>query len=765
MKINKTLISVISIFCFVTSIQAKDSYYYYKGKRVFMPLSDDSVCVYSANNESNGHLVYTSKTVSISQKSALDDESITSVEYMVREKGGALVKMSNRFYVQLFDSIADVPLLQNVAKETNSIILGKIPNMPDWYKLVAHNSVFNNSLELSNYFYETGLFRAVNPGFIFNYTPSSACVTDTHFTSNQWGMSAVNACEAWSLTKGSENVKIAIIDGDIYTPHTEFSSTQFVNAYNTTTHTSNPELISNVHGTMLCGIIASDHNHEQIAGIAPDCKIIPISYTTTDTSVVAENLAEGITWAINHGADVINCSWGDHNGLYQYLHDEVLEDAIQNALTNGRNGKGCVVVFASGNQGVNQVDYPAYMFSDILTVGAINSNNMCWYLSSHGTSLDIVAPGVSIYSTSIFGQYGELTGTSLAAPYVSGIAGLLLSTNSFLTQKEVADIIESTAQKVGGYTYSQHSGRPNGTWNNTVGYGLVDAYLAVSVAKDYPIYGPDYVCDTTKYYLWKVPDSGSTITWSLSNASGSSWNYSIVGPTNQDTVRVKCVYSLIPLKNGQESDMSSLRAPVPTLSVTINNGLTSETFSKKFQIPSGDIPMFSASSSATWYAGTPRTFTVTNCLNEPNSAFVWVAKRGSVVKGTGTGRTFTFTPTLIGNYTISVINTNAECGNLTNTLPYFVTMNFIMSATIDNNHQLNITISEDNGEQQHSHAQLNENSDYTIELWHSIYGRMKEQAPHSSTTQIDTSSLPQGVYVVVLKENGEVIAQTKVQIY
>ena len=118
---------------------------------------------------------------------------------------------------------------------------------------------------------------------------------------------------------------------------------------------------------------------------------------------------------------------------------------------------------------------------------------------------------------------------------------------------------------------------------------------------------------------------------------------------------------------------------------------------------------------------------------------------------------------MIGTYNISVTNNEKECGNATTTHPYSVYRKTRIDATSDNN-ILNIILSEEDEDAQRSPAQLNENSDYTIELWHSIFGRMKEQTFHSSTIRIDTSSLPLGVYVVVLKENGEVIAQTKVRI-
>ena len=166
------------------------------------------------------------------------------------------------------------------------------------------------------------------------------------------------------------------------------------------------------------------------------------------------------------------------------------------ALSHGRNGKGCVVVFAAGNDN-SSVNYPANSNDSIIVVGAMSpcgerkNPSSCdgenWWGSNYGNELDVVAPGVKIRTTDNVGIVGKtqtdymtnFNGTSSACPHVAAVAGLILSVNQNLTQKDVADIIELTAQKVGNYSYTQNTGRSNGTWNNEMGYGLVDAYAAV----------------------------------------------------------------------------------------------------------------------------------------------------------------------------------------------------------------------------------------------------------------------------------------------
>ena len=80
----------------------------------------------------------------------------------------------------------------------------------------------DNSLEMSNYFYETGLFKNTDPGFIFDFTPSSVCVNDSYFLSHQWNMEAINACDAWTVSNGSQNIKIATQEDSMYN-HTYFN--------------------------------------------------------------------------------------------------------------------------------------------------------------------------------------------------------------------------------------------------------------------------------------------------------------------------------------------------------------------------------------------------------------------------------------------------------------------------------------------------------------------------------------------------------------
>lgn len=128
--------------------------------------------------------------------------------------------------------------------------------------------------------------------------------------------------------------------------------------------------------------------------------------------------------------DIISNSWSSS------VRFQVIDEAIENAISRGRNGKGCIVVFATGNENTG-VAYPANANPNILSVGSITSGGKRSNFSNYGNSLDVVAPGTHILSTLPNNRTGYNSGTSMACPHVAGIAALVLSVNPNLTGKEV----------------------------------------------------------------------------------------------------------------------------------------------------------------------------------------------------------------------------------------------------------------------------------------------------------------------------------------
>jgi len=390
---------------------------------------------------------------------------------------GQLLGLSDYFYVKL-KSTSDYALLEAKATENNIIVVKQNEFMPLWYTLKVTKNTKSNSLEIANQFFETGLFDSCQPDFLSDDT---FCSDDPMFGS-LWGLSNsnnpgidINVCDAWEITEG-QGVNVAVLDQGIFKTHIDLSSNIHPISYNSETNTS-PSQMFGSHGTHVAGTIgAIKDNDIQVVGVAPSSKLIDVSNSLNSIPNSRMKRSDGINWAWQNGADIINNSWGSS---VQY---DIIDDAISEALQNGRNGLGCVVVFSTGNSS-ESVGYPANSNPDIIAVGSITSNGNRSNFSNYGSQLDVVAPGSNILSTIPNNETKIENGTSMAAPHVSGVAALILSVNPCLTGKQVRDIIEQTAQKVGNYSYTNNSNRPNGTWNNQMGYGLVNAYATVQMAQ------------------------------------------------------------------------------------------------------------------------------------------------------------------------------------------------------------------------------------------------------------------------------------------
>lgn len=515
-----------------------DYYYWYNGERINISSVKNLYYISSLDSLNLETIQFKSKAISVKtniKKGSLiekdkhywkivelNDSSITNSSISIAseleskkihiapvfgENQQNCIATSEFFYVKL-KSEQDYQILESVAKEQSAEIIKEIEYMPNWFLLKS--PVTSNGLIMSNIFYETGKFEDIDPAFMFNFEPT-ACPSEPDFN-KQWGLNKMNLCDAWDITKGKSDVIVAVLDQGVDQNHKEFANNYSPLSYDIANGKS-PSVVRGNHGTHVGGIIGANHNNIQIAGVAPQSTILSISHSLSISPTISSQLATGISYARTHGAAVINNSWGDQGGYFDELHSTVLEDAINTAIKSGRNGKGMVVVFASGNYNIPTVDYPASFSSDILVVGSIDSSNKRSSFSSYGTCVDVVAPGSDIWSTLPNNQTGNMSGTSMAAPHVAGLAALIISVNPDLTGKEVVDIIEKTAQKVGGYAYSTVSNRPNGTWNNEMGYGLCNAFAAVSTAGgDIITFNDKTVSSTQTVTGWIIMSENVTVT-------------------------------------------------------------------------------------------------------------------------------------------------------------------------------------------------------------------------------------------------------------
>ena len=375
----------------------------------------------------------------------------------------------------------DIDLLTSYAEIYGLKIVGNSPVRPLWYALTITPDSEKGPLDYANELYESGYFAAAAPDLC---AKNLTCSNDPLFN-QQWGLHNsyhpnidISVESAWNYATG-KNIKIAIIDTGVDTTHIDLAS-NIGFCYDTESGSSSYQINyfhdNFAHGTHCAGIAAAvKDNNTQIAGVAPDATIVPISNPLDLSYQNSSILADGIKWAYEHDVDVISCSW------YAVLHP-ALNEAIQNAFTYGRHGNGCVVVFAAGNKEQNDADYnvkyPANCNEKILVVGSIDSTGYIAYDSCYGTELDLVAPGVNILSTVPFSSIGRKSGTSMACPHVAGVAALILERNSELTVDQVNSIICSNTKKKPNLNVYTET-KSYGYWSNQYGYGLVDAYISV----------------------------------------------------------------------------------------------------------------------------------------------------------------------------------------------------------------------------------------------------------------------------------------------
>jgi len=284
-------------------------------------------------------------------------------------------------------------------------------------------------------------------------------VPSNDYTQGQYNLDLINIFDAWDIVTGSEDIVIAIIDSGIDTDHDEFTGRISELSYNSST---NKVGISEVeddlgHGTNVAGIIAAERNNNLgIDGITDNVQLLIIKANNAGEETYANtNIVEGIYYAVDNGADIINLSLGSES------NDLAISEAIDYAYENE-----VFVVAASGNDGTNVPIYPAAL-PNVISVGSISENLTISDFSSFGESIDLVAPGELIYTTHLDNGYAQVSGTSFAAPHIAAVLALLLS-NGIYSFPEVYEIIYQSVIDLGTIGKDIY-----------YGYGLIDAYKTV----------------------------------------------------------------------------------------------------------------------------------------------------------------------------------------------------------------------------------------------------------------------------------------------
>ncbi len=269
-----------------------------------------------------------------------------------------------------------------------------------------------------------------------------------------WNIARVNAPEAWSNSTG-KNVKIAVLDTGIRNSHPDLTIFGGINLVGKSKN--NRWNDDNGHGTHVAGIMAARNDSIGVVGVAPDSQLYAVKVLDAYGSGYISDIIEGIDWPVQNNMDVISMSLGTRT------YSQALNDTTANAYKAG-----ILLIAAAGNSGdgnlsSDDVLYPA-KFDSVITVSAIDYNNIAPAWSADGAEVELAAPGVDIYSTWLDGSYVNKSGTSMAAPFVSGIAALVKSKNLSLTSQEIRSVLAYNAIDLGAI------GR-----DKTYGFGLVQA--------------------------------------------------------------------------------------------------------------------------------------------------------------------------------------------------------------------------------------------------------------------------------------------------
>jgi thermitase len=283
-----------------------------------------------------------------------------------------------------------------------------------------------------------------------------ATTNDPYFTNgSQWYLSKIQAPSAWDVTTGASSVVVAVLDTGVRASHPDLAG-KVLAGRDFAAGDSDPT-DENGHGTAVAGLIgAATGNGTGMAAVAWKTSILPVRVLGRDGSGSHSDIADGIVWATDQGADVINLSLGGTGS----------SSTLQNAV-NYAWSKGVVIVAAAGNSGDSVPCYPAAC-TNVVAVSATNSSDTRTDWSNYGSYVDIAAPGENVLTLSGSNGYEAMDGTSFSSPVTAGVVALMRAANPALSNANIVSALLANADDLGA------SGR-----DNDYGYGRVNARRAV----------------------------------------------------------------------------------------------------------------------------------------------------------------------------------------------------------------------------------------------------------------------------------------------
>ena len=467
--------------------------------------------------------------------------------YQIQNNPGSRIYLTNQITIQFAAGVSPGTIAQ-ITTPLGLQQIKPVAAIPNTFVFVTTSSASENPLKIAN--------RLMQRSEVLTAEPNVAVQTQSHYRPRdpiypkQWHLnhsggaelaanSHVSAEAAWDVTRGSRSIVVAIMDDSVDLNHPDFQGAGKIVApidFKENDFLPLPGEADDNHGTACAGVAVAEENGVGAVGVAPGCALMPIR---TTGFLDDESIEALFGWAVQKGAAVISCSWGP-SAVYFPLSLRQ-RSALNLAATQGRNGKGCVIVFAAGNANrptngnIIERGWPNNALTgmtawlggftvhpDVITVSACTSLNKKAVYSNWGGEVSVCAPsnnappgfglqsvgyvytppevrvylpGLGIVTTDRIDAAGydpsnitdTFGGTSSACPLVAGVAALVLSANPDLTAAEVKQILQQTADKIVDTDPDLQFGFRKGTYeaagrSDWFGFGKVNAFKAVKAA-------------------------------------------------------------------------------------------------------------------------------------------------------------------------------------------------------------------------------------------------------------------------------------------
>ena len=312
-----------------------------------------------------------------------------------------------------------------------------------------------------------------NPSVAYIEEDATISVIEPEFGSGEyleaWGVSRIGSESVHAMQIQGAGIKVAVLDTGIDYTHPDLNDN-----YRGGINIINPELPAgpfddswNSHGTHVAGIIAAELDGNGLVGVAPKASLYAIKSLDNSGSGYLSDVIAGIEWAIANDIDIVNMSLGLRKD------SQALAEVCARAYEAG-----ILLVAAAGNTGLygfGEVLYPA-RYSSVIAVGATSADDTLHLMSASSPDVELVAPGSNVYSSTVYGGYGFLTGTSQAAPHVAGVAALILSAGLKDLNRDRAINNQDLRLQLQSTTFDL--GDPER--DDIYGYGLVNAEAATT---------------------------------------------------------------------------------------------------------------------------------------------------------------------------------------------------------------------------------------------------------------------------------------------